>query len=157
MCIRDRLYIDLDNFKAFNDVYGFTHGDEVIKLLANCALESARRHGGTNFVGHIGGDDLICITTPDRSEAIAEEIIDSFDAQVRTLYNAQDLARGYIETRDRRGTLNRFPITSVSIAIISNESRTLDSHHLVGELAADLKRYAKSIPGSVFVKNKRKT
>ena len=150
------LYIDLDNFKAFNDVYGFTHGDEAIKLLAACVLEAARRHGSDNFVGHIGGDDLIAITTPDHSETIADDIIKNFDARIGALYNERDLKQGYIETRDRRGALNRYPVMSLSIAIVANDTRIIDTHHIVGEVAADLKRYAKSIPGSVFVKNKRK-
>ena len=151
------MYIDLDNFKAFNDVYGFTHGDEAIKMVAQCVLDAARSHGTNNFVGHIGGDDFICITSPEVSESIADDVIKTFDAQIGTLYNERDLKQGYIETRDRRGALNRYPVMSLSIAIVSNEARPIETHHIVGELAADLKRYAKSIPGSVFVKNKRKT
>ena len=151
------LYLDLDNFKAFNDVYGFTHGDEAIQLIASCAVDVVRRRGtAEDFVGHIGGDDFIIVTLPDRSEEIAREIIDMFDRDIRKLYNAQDLRQGYIETRDRRGTLNRFPIMSLSIAIISNEQRALDNYAQIGEAAAELKRYAKSIGGSVYVKDKRK-
>ncbi|HET9097113.1 MAG TPA: response regulator [Candidatus Baltobacteraceae bacterium] len=151
------LYLDLDNFKAFNDVYGFTHGDEAIQLIASCAVDVVRRRGTTeDFVGHIGGDDFIIVTLPERAEEIAREIIDMFDRDIRKLYNAQDLRQGYIETRDRRGTLNRFPIMSLSIAIISNEQRALDNYAQIGEAAAELKRYAKSIGGSVYVKDKRK-
>jgi hypothetical protein len=79
-----------------------------------------------------------------------------FDRDIRKLYNAQDLRQGYIETRDRRGTLNRFPIMSLSIAIISNEQRPLTNYAQIGEAAAELKRYAKSIGGSVYVKDKRR-
>ena len=151
------LYLDLDNFKAFNDVYGFTHGDEAIQLVASSAVDVIRRRGTPqDFVGHIGGDDFIIVTLPQRSEEIAREIIDMFDRDIRKLYNAQDLRQGYIETRDRRGTLNRFPIMSLSIAIISNEQRPLENYAQIGEAAAELKRYAKSIGGSVYVKDKRK-
>lgn len=151
------LYLDLDNFKAFNDVYGFTHGDEAIQLVASSAVDVVRRRGTPqDFVGHIGGDDFIIATVPERSEEIAREIIDMFDRDIRKLYNAQDLRQGYIETRDRRGTLNRFPIMSLSIAIISNDQRALDNYAQIGEAAAELKRYAKSIGGSVYVKDKRK-
>ena len=151
------LYLDLDNFKAFNDVYGFTHGDEAIQLVASSAVDVIRRRGTPqDFVGHIGGDDFIIVTLPERSEEIAREIIDMFDRDIRKLYNAQDLRQGYIETRDRRGTLNRFPIMSLSIAIISNEQRPLENYAQIGEAAAELKRYAKSIGGSVYVKDKRK-
>lgn len=151
------LYLDLDNFKAFNDVYGFTHGDEAIQLIASTAVDFVRRRGTTqDFVGHIGGDDFIIVTIPDRAEEIAREIIASFDAEIGKLYNAQDLKQGYIETRDRRGSLNRFPIMSLSIAIISNDRRKLDNYAEIGEAAAELKRYAKSIGGSVYVKDKRR-
>jgi diguanylate cyclase (GGDEF)-like protein len=151
------LYLDLDNFKAFNDVYGFTHGDEAIQLVASSAVDVVRRRGTTqDFVGHIGGDDFIIVTLPERAEEIAREIIDMFDRDIRKLYNAQDLRQGYIETRDRRGTLNRFPIMSLSIAIVSNEQRPLENYAQIGEAAAELKRYAKSIGGSVYVKDKRR-
>jgi diguanylate cyclase (GGDEF)-like protein len=151
------LYLDLDNFKAFNDVYGFTHGDEAIQLVASSAVDVVRRRGTSkDFVGHIGGDDFIIVTLPDRAEEIAREIIDTFDPQIRKLYNERDLRYGYIETRDRRGTLNRYPIMSLSIAVISNEQRKLDNYAQIGEAAAELKRYAKSIGGSVYVKDKRR-
>lgn len=151
------LYLDLDNFKAFNDVYGFTHGDEAIQLVAATAVDVVRRRGTTlDFVGHIGGDDFIIVTLPERSEEIAREIIDMFDRDIRKLYNERDLRQGYIETRDRRGTLNRFPIMSLSIAIISNDQRPLENYAQVGEAAAELKRYAKSIGGSAYVKDKRR-
>lgn len=151
------LYLDLDNFKAFNDVYGFTHGDEAIQLLARVTVEVVRRRGTPeDFVGHIGGDDFIAVTAYERAEEIAREIIDEFDRDIRGLYSAKDLRQGYIETRDRRGTLNRFPIMSLSIAIVMNDQGQVHNYAQVGEAAADLKRYAKSIAGSVFVKEKRR-
>jgi diguanylate cyclase (GGDEF)-like protein len=151
------LYLDLDNFKAFNDVYGFTHGDEAIQLVASTAVDVVRRRGTPqDFVGHIGGDDFIIVTLPERAEEIAREIIDTFDRDIRKLYTPQDLRQGFIETRDRRGTLNRFPIMSLSIAIISNAQRPLENYAQIGEAAAELKRYAKSIGGSVYVKDKRR-
>jgi len=151
------LYLDLDNFKAFNDVYGFTHGDEAIQLVATSSVDAVRRRGTTlDFVGHIGGDDFLIVTLPERAEEIAREIIDAFDRDIRKLYSAQDLRQGYIETRDRRGTLNRFPIMSLSIAIISTDQRPLRNYAEIGEAAAELKRYAKSIGGSVYVKDKRR-
>ena len=151
------LYLDLDNFKAFNDVYGFAHGDEAIQLIASTAVDVVHRRGTPqDFVGHIGGDDFIVVTLPDRSEEVAREVIDTFDRDIRKLYTAQDLRQGYIETRDRRGTLNRFPIMSLSIAIVSSDQRPLENYAQIGEAAAELKRYAKSIGGSVYVKDKRR-
>lgn len=151
------LYMDLDNFKAFNDVYGFTHGDEAIRLVASTTVDVVRRRGTTlDFVGHIGGDDFLVVTLPDRAEEIAREIIDSFDRGIRSLYRPQDLRQGFIETHDRRGALNRFAIMSLSIAIVSSEQRPLTNYAQIGETAAELKRYAKSIGGSVYVKDKRR-
>ena len=152
------LYLDLDNFKAFNDVYGFTHGDEAIQMLARISVDAVRRRGTINdFVGHIGGDDFIIVTENGRAEEMAREIIAEFDRDIRALYSAKDLRAGYIETRDRRGALNRFPIMTLSIAIVSNDHRQLTNYAQVGETAAELKRYAKSISGSVFVKEKRRS
>jgi len=151
------IYLDLDNFKAFNDVYGFTHGDEAIQLLARITVDIVRRRGTMNdFVGHIGGDDFIVVTTPDRAEEVAKEIIVDFDRDIRNLYSAKDLRAGYIETRDRRGALNRFPIMTLSMAIVTNDREQLSNYAQVGEAAAELKRYAKSIAGSVYVKDKRR-
>jgi len=150
------LYLEMDNFKAFNDVYGFTHGDEAIQLVASSAVDVVRRRGTAHDSGrNMGGDDFIIVTLPPRAEEIAREIIDMFDRDIRKLYTAQDLRQGFIETRDRRGTLNRFPIMSLSIAIISNDQRPLENYAQIGEAAAELKRYAKSIGGSVYVKDKR--
>lgn len=151
------LYLDLDNFKAFNDVYGFAHGDEAIQLLARASVDAVRRRGTPDdFVGHIGGDDFIIATLPDRAEEIAREVLAEFDRGIRALYSSADLDRGYIETRDRRGSLNRFPVMSLSIAIVSNKSRQLANYAQVGEIAAELKRYAKSVTGSVYVKDQRR-
>ncbi|HEU5479561.1 MAG TPA: response regulator, partial [Candidatus Tumulicola sp.] len=149
------LYLDLDNFKAFNDVYGFTHGDEAIQLVARAAVDAVRRRGTQDdFIGHIGGDDFIIVTQPDRAEEIAREILDDFDRSIRALYSARDLRLGYIVTRDRRGAVNRFPIMSLSIAIVANQTRKLEDYAQVGEIAAELKQHAKSIAGSVYVKDK---
>ena len=151
------LYLDLDNFKAFNDVYGFTHGDEAIQLVARVTLDVVHRRGTPDdFVGHIGGDDFILATAPDRAEEVAREIITEFDSAIRALYSAKDLRAGYIETRDRRGTLNRSPIMSLSIAIVANDRGQITNYAQIGEMAAELKRYAKSLAGSVFVKDKRR-
>jgi len=151
------LYLDLDNFKAFNDVYGFTHGDEAIQMLARITVDVVRRRGtGADFVGHIGGDDFIVVADCDRAEEMAKEIIAEFDTDIRGLYNVKDLRAGYIETRDRRGALNRFPIMTISIAIVENDHNQLTNYAQVGETAAELKRYAKSVSGSNYVKDKRR-
>ncbi len=151
------VYIDLDNFKAFNDVYGFVRGDEAIRLLAS-TLQSAVRAGGEDddFVGHIGGDDFILVTDPSRAEALARTIAASFERDVRGLYDPADLERGWIMTTDRRGAVSVYPAMSLSIAVVTDERRKITNYQQIGEVAAELKRFAKKQSGSYIATDKRK-
>ncbi len=151
------LYLDLDNFKAFNDVYGFVQGDEAIRLTAQVLVDAVRRNDDGGFVGHIGGDDFIAVTnTLERARAIGTEMIATFDREVRSLYSETDLKRGYIESHDRRGALARFPIIAISIALVSTLIRPIGTYQEIGEIAAELKAHAKAQPGSVLVTDKRR-
>ena len=151
------MYIDLDNFKAYNDHYGFLRGDEVIKLLARCVTDAVSRYeDGNVFVGHVGGDDFIAILDPDASETAAKEIIQSWDGQIRTLYDPEDVARGYIEVADRRSQMHRFPITTVSIGIASNAHRPIHNHWEASEIATEMKQFAKRDAGSSYAADRRK-
>ncbi len=145
------LYVDIDNFKAFNDTYGPARGDRAIKQVAEIITEVTREHGsGNDFVGHIGGDDFSVLTTPDFIDPIAREIITRFDVRVRTLYDASDLARGFIEGIDRQGVPRRFPITSISIGAVTNQHRSFASYEDISRVAAEMKRFAKQQPGSTY-------
>jgi diguanylate cyclase (GGDEF)-like protein len=151
------LYIDLNNFKSYNDVYGFPAGDEMLRLLANTISASVTEMGNeADLVGHIGGDDFIAISTPDRSDAIGQRIMADFDRQVPELYTPVDRRRGYITAKDRQGMIRKFPMVGVVIAIVHNEHRPIHSHWEVGEIGAELKAFAKSRGGSVYVKDKRR-
>ena len=151
------LYIDIDNFKAYNDTYGFLQGDEVIKFFAE-TLISVMQDNGTpaDFLGHIGGDDFIAITVPEKAEEISSRLIRCFDQGIKNFYNSDDWERGYVLTVDRKGRERVFPILTLSIAIVSNEYRRIDSHWLVSEIAAELKQYAKTYPGSIYVRDRRR-
>jgi len=152
------LYLDLDNFKAFNDVYGFGRGDEAIVLLAAIALDAVRRRGNAgDLVGHIGGDDFVIVTTPGRCDEIAQVVLSEFDERIPSLYADKDRRSGYIETHDRRGATVRYPLMAISVAALSNEQRKLTDYGQIGVVAAELKSYAKSIEGSAYVKDKRRT
>jgi diguanylate cyclase (GGDEF)-like protein len=145
------LYIDLNNFKAFNDTYGFARGDLVLKLLADLLTEGIRELGGPrDFVGHIGGDDFAVITSPDRIQSICERLIERFDAQVRTLYEPVDLRRGYLQGVDRHGVVRRFPITSLAIGGVTNAQRTFHDPDEVSRIAAEMKGFVKTRPGSRY-------
>ena len=148
------MYADIDNFKAYNDVYGYVSGDRAIKLTAEIIIDNVKRFGTTNdFIGHIGGDDFIVISTPERAPAIAKGIIDDFDVKTKKLYHERDVQRGYVLTIDRQKMDVKVPLITISLALLSNEHRELDSHVQISAMAAELKKIAKSRPGSVIVQD----
>jgi len=150
------MYIDLDNFKAFNDHSGFLRGDKAIKLLAECILSSARSLGGESpFVGHIGGDDFVAMVDAACAEAVAKDIVSGWDRQVRDLYDALDVERGYIEVVDRRRRKQHFPLSRVSIGIASNLHRNLTNHWEAAEIATEMKQFAKRREASGYAFDRR--
>lgn len=151
------IYLDLDNFKAFNDVYGFARGDIAIKMTADIMRDAAKDEGTPcDFLGHIGGDDFIIITDPEHAEAICSEIIANFDERIRTLYSYEDLELGFISTLSRRGEQRDYPIMTISLAIVTNEFHCLHTHLEVSEIAAELKKKLKLQQGSNYLKDMRK-
>jgi len=150
------LYIDLNQFKAYNDAYGYDAGDRVIKATGRLLLEIARKEPLKNdFVGHIGGDDFILITTPDRMEKLASETIRRFDALAPSFYNEADRKRGKIVSTDRQGRMMEFPLLSVAIGICHNKIHPLTTYAQVAQIGTELKKHAKSQPGSSFVIDRR--
>lgn len=146
------IYADLDNFKAYNDVYGFAKGDIAIKLTADILIDEIRDYGNTDdFIGHIGGDDFVLITKPDNAEAICNGIILLFDIRISELYSKEDFEAGFILNSNRLGESIEYPIISISLAIITNKHRLYQNHLQVAETAAELKKMAKLLPGSNFV------
>jgi len=150
------LYLDVDNFKAYNDVYGFACGDRSIKMIADMITDMVHTFGSQgDFIGHIGGDDFIIITDPGYSDILCENIIKEFDMKIPEMYSDADRKAGFICTANRKGNIIYFPIMTLSIAVVSNEHRKLLSHLQVSEIAAELKKRAKAIQGSVYLKDKR--
>lgn len=150
--------VDLDNFKSYNDRYGYAQGSELLKETARIIEESVKTRGSVDdFIGHIGGDDFVVITVPDRMRTIGEEIIARFDRRVPEFYEEQDRKKGYIMGKSRQGIEMKFPLMTISIAIVTNERRVLTSPLQTSEIAVELKDYAKSIPKSVFVIDKRRS
>ncbi|HEX9638807.1 MAG TPA: response regulator [Acidobacteriota bacterium] len=144
-------YVDIDNFKAFNDTYGFSRGDDAIALTAVILDQALRKEGNRDdFLGHIGGDDFLLITSPERIEAVCQFVIREFDQTARTLYDPKDLERGYLLQRDRRGRMTYYPIMTVSIAVIDSTRRTIRHPARVSEIAAEIKHALKEIPKSMF-------
>lgn len=135
------LYIDLNHFKAYNDTYGFVKGDAVIRKTADIVLEVC--HRDHDFIGHIGGDDFIVISRPERAEALCKGIAEKFDAASPSFYNDEDRAKGYVITKDRRGLESRFPLLSLSIGVVSNQHRSLSSLGEISKIGAEMKHFAK--------------
>jgi len=145
------VYADLDNFKAYNDHYGFMRGDDVIKFTANTLVEGAVEVGDPScFVGHVGGDDFIIVMAPDDVERYCKTVVDRFDDGILDLYDAQDALRGYVEVIDRRGERHAFPIVSVSLGVATNLQRTFGSAWEASAVASEMKEHAKSETGSAY-------
>ena len=150
-------YADLDHFKEFNDRYSYYDGDRVIFILSRILRDVVKgicpRDG---FVGHIGGDDFIMMLPLDMVQEVCGEVVAVFDALIPYQYNAQDRRAGYFFGKDRRGHLHRVPLMTLSIGIVTNERRKFGHPAEVSELATEMKSYAKTLPGSVFVVDRRR-
>ncbi|MGD9043015.1 MAG: diguanylate cyclase [Desulfobacterales bacterium] len=148
--------MDIDNFKAYNDHYGYAKGNDVIQTTANIISEAVAKYGAEDdFIGHIGGDDYVLITTPERYPQICEAIIDTFDKTIPQFYDEEDRQRGHIVGENRQGQEVKFPLASLSIAVVTNVKRNFKNHLQFGEVAAEMKEHVKTISGSTFMVDKR--
>lgn len=151
------LYIDLDNFKAYNDVYGFVKGDEIIKFTARTIVKNVHALKNNDcFVGHIGGDDFVAIISKTNYDEICQNIINEFDSEILNYFTEEDRKRGYIEVANRRGILEDFPLTAISIGVVDVEPDRFDNILEIGEVGAQVKHSAKTILGSSYVIDRRK-
>jgi len=147
---------DIDNFKAFNDYYGYHRGDEAIKMTASILLKAVQEKGtGKDFVGHIGGDDFVYISSSSNAEIIGEQITSEFDQRVQFLYNAEDRKKGCLEVKNRRGEIERFPLMSITIAVVRSDSDVIEHVAKLSDIASELKIHGKSLQGSVVVCDRR--
>ena len=151
------LYLDLDNFKAYNDVYGFLKGDEIIEFTAETILNCIHStEFDDTFVGHIGGDDFIAIIPGNECEKVCQQILAYFDKNVIKYFTEEDLEKGYIEVANRRGIIEQFPLTSLSIGVVVSDSGRFHNILEIGEIGAQVKHAAKSVMGSSYAIDKRK-
>ena len=150
-------YYDLDNFKAYNDYYGYARGDKVLSLLAGILTRHILEASREAFLGHVGGDDFVIISNADEALDLARMVIADFDAQVRFLYEPEDWSRGYTELPDRRGDSCRFPPVSLTAAVITDIDGRFAHVGRVNAVAVELKQYGKKQPGSVVVTERRGT
>ena len=138
------VYADLNDFKAFNDRYGFLRGDDVITLTAEILQDAVRDYAKPgSFVGHIGGDDFMIVCQPEDVPLVCEHAIADFDRRIPTLYDPEDIEQGYIELPDRQGELRRFPPVTIALGVASNERRGFADHRELVEVATEMKSYLK--------------
>ena len=148
-------YADLDHFKEFNDRYGYNNGDRVILILSRILREVVRAHSPGAFVGHIGGDDFIFNAPLDDFRLCCEEVISVFSELIPLQYAEEDRERGYFHGKDRRGEVYQVPLMTLSIGVVTNEHRHFVHTAQISELATEMKAYAKTFPGSIYVVDRR--
>lgn len=152
-------YVDIDNFKAYNDNYGYLNGDNAIKCVAGLLTDIQNVFAaGDVFVGHIGGDDFALMADPGRAEEIGGAIAAGFDALAPGFYSEADRARGFTVSKDRSGEVREFPLMTLSIAIVTNEKRALNHYAKIADVAGEIKRGLKNLKnrtGSIYLKDRR--
>lgn len=150
------LYLDLDNFKAYNDVYGFLKGDEIIQFTAQIILKCVHQSFEDGaFVGHIGGDDFVAIVPSVEVDEVCQSIVATFDKEVTRFFTEDDLEKGYIEVANRTGVIEQFPLTAISIGVVIGEKGRFSNILEIGEIGAQVKHLAKTIMGSSYAIDRR--
>lgn len=147
-------YFDLNNFKPYNDIYGYSRGDGVIILLADIIKQNINPE--LDRVGHIGGDDFVTIFQSDDWEQRCEIMLHQFREKVRNFYKEVDLINKGIFSNDRRGEKRFYPILSVAIGVVDPDWKSCMSHHDVASLATDAKHEAKKKGGNTLFLSRRR-
>jgi diguanylate cyclase (GGDEF)-like protein len=151
------VYTDIDNFKAFNDYYGYARGDEAIRRTGRILTRAVVHCGNrTDFVGHVGGDDFVIMTTPDRVDAVTRKVVELFQEASRDLFDGEDLERGYLRIHKRSGEVMKIKALGITLAVVTNEKQPIRHIGQVADIASELKRYGKGMTGSVVVRERRK-
>lgn len=152
------LYFDLDNFKAYNDIYGFLQGDEIIKFTAKTIVENTHAEDNDgSFVGHIGGDDFVALVGNNADcEKICQGVIAEFDLGIKKYFSEEDCEKGYLEVANRKGIMEQFPLTSISIGVVIADQQRFYNTLEIAEAGAQVKHTSKIIMGSSYVIDKRR-
>jgi DNA-binding response OmpR family regulator len=150
------MYLDIDRFKSFNDFYGYQRGDHAISYLAGVLVSCSRRFGTRqDFIGHVGGDDFVLITTSDRAVELAGRIIEEFDEGIIGLHDPEDFQRGYLEVENRAGGVEKFPLITLTVALIEDAAGRFGHPAEISDTMAELKKYGKTMQSSVMVRERR--
>lgn len=150
------IYFDVDNFKSFNDCYGYFRGDSVIMQTARIIASTVKKIGNKDdFVGHVGGDDFVVITTLDKETIVSHEVIHQFDRLIPLHYSPMHRKLKYLPVKDRSGKDIKAPIMSISAAIVNNKNLEIRNVIELTEVAFEIKKYLKAITGSKYLVNRR--
>jgi diguanylate cyclase (GGDEF)-like protein len=149
------LYVDIDNFKGFNDTYGYAKGDEAIRMLAGILTEAIHDTGHEGFAGHVGGDDFVMVAPIGVAEDVARRTVKAFDLLKERLFRREDWERGHLSVLDRQGSELRIPLMSLTVAIVVNEGQRYTHVGQISDAAFELKKYGKTFQGSTVVKERR--
>lgn len=151
------IHVDLDNFKSYNDRYGIAKGDEVIKFTSQALQDALKLKGNSDdFLGHEGGDDFFIITSTDKAEDVAHEVISEFEARIGDFYSPEDFKAGFIMELDRRGEFVKFPIMTISLAGVTNQFKAILNYAELTNIAVTVKHQVKQQMRSIFLLDRRK-
>ncbi len=149
-------YLDIDNFKAFNDKYGFSRGDEALLVTARLLVATIMNSNGIyKFLGHIGGDDFFFILPFDIMEETCQSLVSAYDDIIPNFYDDEDRANQGIISKDRAGNLHRFPFMSISISITTNTNGRFTHYGEVSQAVGQLKKICKAKDGSNYLFDRR--
>jgi len=149
------LYVDLDNFKTYNDKYGFVRGDRLIQGTARMIQDAVMAYDGDGFVGHVGGDDFVAVVSPETAEDVAKRVCERFDQDRSLYYEDEDLDRGFVRMEDRKGVVQDIPLVSVSLGIATTSRRAFAHYGEAVAVATEMKQFAKRDAGSSYAVDRR--
>ncbi len=152
------VYMDLDHFKPFNDFYGYSRGDDVIRFVADLCRkysQGSEVNPSSYFAGHIGGDDFVIIHPKETIHSYCEEFIKEFDSKIKEFYNPNDLKKGYIRIHNRKGKFERFPVMSISLAVVCVDAQAPLHYGEISLRGSEIKKYLKSFKGSNYLIDRR--
>ncbi len=150
-------YIDINNFKPYNDTYGFSHGDEVLRMLARIMANCVREAGPGGFSGHIGGDDFVFIVSLEKAESVSQMIIDHFRIIVSDLFGEEEKTRGFYRANDRQGNEQNIPLLGIAIAVVPMNTPKMTHFGKVAEVSTEMKKFAKKSGENCYVVDRRRT
>lgn len=152
------IYMDLDHFKPFNDFYGYSRGDDVIRFVADLCRkysQGTEANPSSYFAGHIGGDDFVIIHPKETIHTYCEKFIQEFDVKIKEFYNPRDLKKGYIRIENRKGKRQRFPMMSISLAVVCIDAKSPLHYGEISLRGSEIKKYLKSFKGSNYLIDRR--